>query len=417
MWAMDARTAESPPPIDRRPDRAIAAGGMVAAGALLAAGAIAALLPPDERRGIWLPLHLGLAGAASVAIAAMLPFFTASLAVARPVRPWIRTVGVTLPLIGILAVAVGIAWSPLALATAGGVTYMAGIAAVAFAALAPLARSTAPRRAFLGLAAAAALVDVACGALLGTLYAAGDSWVLEHWALVRPAHAWLNVLGFVGLTVATTLVHLWPTVLGGRIDAGRAGLAAGVGWAVGPPMVAAGFAFGSDPVARLGAAVTLVGALSLVAFAIARWRARGRWTTDLAWHRAAIGHLGAGIAWGGAGAAAASALVLARGASADAWSSAVLVAIGVGWIAQTLVGAWTHLLPTIGPGGPVLHAAQRGILGRGSLARVALWQVGVAGLAVGVAADVVALAVGGCLVVGAVAVASVGLLALAARRR
>ena len=225
------------------------------------------------------------------------------------------------------------------------------------------------------------------------------------------------MLGFVGLTVATTLVHLWPTVLGTRNDAGRTGLATGVGWAVGPPLVAAGFVAGSDGIARVGAAVTLAGAASLVAFTAARWRTRGRWTIDLAWHRTAIGHLGAGIAWGAAGACAAAALVLARGAAADAWSSAVLVTIGVGWIAQTLVGAWTHLLPTIGPGDPVLHAEQRRILGRGSNARLALWQVGTAVLAIGVVADVAAIAVAGGLTVGGVVVASVVLLAASARTR
>jgi nitrite reductase (NO-forming) len=221
----------------------------------------------------------------------------------------------------------------------------------------------------------------------------------------------------VGLTVATTLVHLWPTVLGSRIDPGWTGLAAGIGWAVGPPVVAVGFVAGSDTIARTGAVVTLVGAASLLAFTATRWRARGRWTIDLAWHRAAIGHLGAGVAWGAAGAGAASALVLARGAAADAWSSAVLVPIGVGWIVQTLVGAWTHLLPTIGPGDPALHAAQRRLLGRGASPRLVLWQVGTAGLAVGVVADAAPVAAAGSAAVGIVVVASVALLARATRVR
>ncbi len=405
------------PIVDRRADRAIAAGGIVAAGALLVAGVLASLLPPDLRHGIWLPLHLGIAGAASVAISAVLPFFTATLGVAPPVRPAIRTIGVTLPLIGIAAVAVGVAWGPMSLAAAGGATYLAGIGVVAYAALAPLARSAAPRRLALGLAAAAALADVAAGALLGTLYAAGWPPVLARWDLLRPAHAWLNVLGFVGLTVATTLVHLWPTVLGARIRAGRSGLVMGVGWAVGPPLVAVGLAIDSDTLARAGAAATLVGAASLAAFAILRWRARGRWTIDPAWHRTAIGHLGAGVAWGTGGVGCAAVLVLARGASPDAWSSAVLVALGVGWIAQTLVGAWTHLVPTIGPGDPVLHAAQRRILGRGWLARLVLWQLGAACLAVGVAVDLAAPSVVGGIIVGGVVVASGGLLASAVRAR
>ncbi len=409
--------------VDRRPDRSIAAGGIAAAGALVVAGVLAALLPPEARRGIWLPVHLGIAGASSVAIAAMLPFFTATLAVSRPVHPAIRALGVTLPLVGILEVAVGIAWGPTGLATAGGLAYIAGVATVAYAALAPLARSKAPRRVALGLAAGAALADVACGALLGTLYAAGTPQVLADWGLLKPAHAWLNVLGFVGITIVTTLVHLWPTILGTRIRAGRSGTAMGVGWSLGPPLVALGFAIDSDFVARTGAVVALSGAAALAGFGIARWRSRGRWTIDLPWHRAAIGHLGAGIAWGTAGGAAAAALVLANGASPAAWSPVVLVALGVGWVAQTLVGAWTHLLPTIGPGGPALHASQRATLGRGSSVRLVAWQAGTALLAAGGVADLLpvpaagpSLVVAGGAIVGATAIVSVALLARAVTR-
>jgi nitrite reductase (NO-forming) len=421
MGVMDGQPGTDTAVVDRRPDRAIAAGGIAAAGALIVLGVLAALLPPETRRGIWLPVHLGVAGASSVAIAAVLPFFTATLGVARPVRPAIRTIGVTLPLVGILAVATGIAWGPSGLAVAGGLTYLAGVAVVAYAALAPLRRSTTPRRLALGLAATAALADVAVGALLGTLYASGAAWVLEHWGLLKPAHAWLNVLGFVGVTIVTTLVHLWPTVIGTRIVPGRAGVGAGIGWGLGPPLVALGLAMGSDFVARTGAVVALSGAVSLAAFGVERWRVRGRWTSDLAWHRAATGHLAAGVAWGAAGGGAAAVLVLVHGASPAAWSSAVLVALGVGWIAQTIVGAWTHLLPTIGPGGPVLHAAQRTGLGRASTARLVAWQAGTALLAAGAVADGWAAAAGagpalvtaGGLVVGAAAIASVMLLARA----
>ena len=161
------------------------------------------------------------------------------------------------------------------------------------------------------------------------------------------------------------------------------------------------------------------GAASLAAFGIARWRTHGRWTIDMSWHRAAIGHLAAGIAWGAAGAAAASALVLANGASPAAWSAAVLVALGVGWVAQTIVGAWTHLVPTIGPGDPALHAAQRATLGRASLARLAAWQAGTALLVAGAAAggdDGAALVTTGGIVAGATAIGSVGLLGRAMLR-
>jgi hypothetical protein len=127
------------------------------------------------------------------------------------------------------------------------------------------------------------------------------------------------------------------------------------------------------------------------------------------------------MAWGAVGGSVAAGLVLVHGASLAVWSSAVLLALGVGWIAQTIVGAWTHLLPTIGPGGPVLHAAQRTILGRAPMARLAAWQLGTMLLVAGAVADgspaaagtAQALIAAGALVAAAAAIASVGLLARA----
>jgi nitrite reductase (NO-forming) len=407
-----------PPAIDRRDDRMISAAGIALAGALLAVAAASTFLPPELRRGTWLPIHLGLAGAASVAIAAMLPFFAATLAIARPVDPLIRATGIVLPLLGIVGVAAGLAWGPRGLAEAGGVTYLAGIATVAIATFVPLARSTVPRRGALAATAAAALADVALGAILGTLYASNALWVLERWAALKPAHAWLNILGFVGVVVTSTLVHLWPTVLGARIRAGGSAVVVGAGWALGPPVVAAGFAAGSDAVARLGAVVTLIGVAGLAVFAIREWVGRGRWTTDPAWHLAATGHVGAGIAWGCGGTVVAAALVLAHGASPDAWSAAaVLPAVGLGWIVQTLVGAWTHLVPTIGPGDPAAHAAQRRRLGRWAGGRLVAFEVGVALVAAGLPAGSVAVAGAGVAAAGASLAVSVALLAAALRVR
>jgi hypothetical protein len=163
--------------------------------------------------------------------------------------------------------------------------------------------------------------------------------------------------------------------------------------------------------------VLLTGVVALVAYGTTRWRVRGRWTLDLAWHRTAIGHLAAGIAWAAIGAAGAAGLVLARGAEPDAWSSVILVPLGIGWVAQTLVGAWTHLIPTVGPGGPALHAAQRTVLGRGWSVRLAAWQVGTALIAVGAIAGAGTAVAAGGIVVGMAAVVSVGLLVLAVRLR
>jgi hypothetical protein len=54
------------------------------AAAFLVAAAASLTLPAGATRGLWLPLHLALAGAATTAIAAVMPFFAAAFAAAPP---------------------------------------------------------------------------------------------------------------------------------------------------------------------------------------------------------------------------------------------------------------------------------------------------------------------------------------------
>ncbi|MEO7663571.1 MAG: hypothetical protein ABIV26_00465, partial [Candidatus Limnocylindrales bacterium] len=76
--------------ISRSTDRRIAYAGLMVSAVYLGLAVASLLLPPAMRLGTWLPAHLALAGAAATAIAAVLPFFTAALVVAQPVRPAIR---------------------------------------------------------------------------------------------------------------------------------------------------------------------------------------------------------------------------------------------------------------------------------------------------------------------------------------
>ena len=94
---------------------------------------------------------------------------------------------------------------------------------------------------------------------------------------------------------------------------------------------------------------------------------------------------------------------------------AVAAALGIGWIAQVLIGSWSHLLPAIGPGDPVAHARQRAMLGRAATARVSALNVGVALATFGALAKVATVGVVG-LVVCAAALA-VSLLAFAGAAR
>jgi nitrite reductase (NO-forming) len=75
----------------------------------------------------------------------------------------------------------------------------------------------------------------------------------------------------------------------------------------------------------------------------------------------------------------AAAGVLGDGANPAGWSLPALIGpLVIGGIAQILVGAMTHLLPAIGPGDQVRHAAQRRPLGRAATARLVALNAGAA---------------------------------------
>ena len=59
---------------------------------------------------------------------------------------------------------------------------------------------------------------------------------------VPAAHAWLNLFGFVSLSVAATMIHLLPTVAGTRILRRRSADLAIVGLGLGPPLRLQGLA-------------------------------------------------------------------------------------------------------------------------------------------------------------------------------
>jgi len=369
--------------ISRSADRRITFAGLAAAAVFLALAAASILLPPAIRLGTWLPVHLALAGAAATAIAAVLPFFTTALVVARPVRPAIRIGGIALVAFGALSVMTvyGHALGQVVPATLAGGSFLAGIVLVGVAALAPLRGALGPRRMILERAYALALANVLVGATIATLVVGGNLTVGGAWGGLKPAHAWLNLVGFAGLVIVATLAHLAPTVVGTRLRPRASSRLAIVGIAVGAPLIATGYATGLDVVARAGAAAVLGGALGIAAhgFVINFDPDRGRWTTEFGWHRAAAWALLAGQAWFGLGLAVAAARVLVLGAQPAAWSLTILLGpLVIGGVIQILIGAMTHLLPAIGPGDPIRHAGQRRLLGSAATVRIGILNAGAA---------------------------------------
>lgn len=397
--------------IDRGPERRVVLAGLIGAAAFLAAAGVARLT--GFGGGSWISLHLALAGGAGLAIAALLPHFTVSLAGARPASWRVRVAGLALVASGAAAVTLGYPSGWQAVAIVGAFAYLAGLLVSAATAFIP-ARAGLGRR--FGVVEAAYGLALANGALavsLAILHLAGVATVNGAWLEIKPAHAWLNLIGFLSLVVAATLIHLYPTVVGSRIRSRPALVVLVGGVGLGAPLTALGYATGSDPVAQGGALAVAAGAAALAVVAVGAWSGRGRWTTDASWHRLTIGHLSAAIGWFGVGTAILAVGVVGNGADPTGWSLARAVGpIVIGWALQALVGAWSHLLPSVGPGDAPRHAAQRRVLGRWAGPRLVAWNGGTA-LILGGAFGPAWLDRGGLVLVGATLVASLELLARA----
>jgi nitrite reductase (NO-forming) len=370
-------------PIRRDADRRLTAAGVALALAFVV-GAVAAVV---LGRGPWMDLHLLLTGGAGVAIGAVMPFFTAALAAAPPARPVARGAVIVALAVGALTIALAVPVAARAASLVGAGVYLLGLIGLAAVTVGPMRRALGPKRWPVLVAYLVGIAFVIAGVTLVTGMLHTFAPVTERWAVLKPVHAWLNLIGFVGLTIAGTYIHLVPTVLGARIVEGRTAWVAIGGLAAGVGAVAAGFAIEADPLARAGALLAIVGAAAVPAYVAkaARQPTRGRWTTDPGWHAFTTWSLVASSAWFAAGVWAAAGLVIGAGASPAGWSLAVVgVPLAVGTVLQAVLGAAAHLVPTIGPGDGSSRRRARGLLGRGAWLRVVGFEAGVVALAIGV---------------------------------
>lgn len=214
----------------------------------------------------------------------------------------------------------------------------------------------------------AAAAMLAAGAALGALIAtAGSSSNLVL------AHALLNVLGWVGLTVAGTVVTLWPTILRTRADdfAARGAVRALPVLAAGLAIAAVGAAAAALPVVVLGL-LGYLGGLSVLGVSL--WRAARRSAPG---SFAALSVGAALIWWAGSVAAivvGGIAAIVTQGGF-DALSrtvNAVVPYFAAGFAAQILIGALSHLVPVVLGGGPAPVRVGTAALDRGGPLRVAV---------------------------------------------
>lgn len=205
--------------------------------------------------------------------------------------------------------------------------------------------------------AAAACLPV--GATFGVLLARGqdDTW---HARLLL-AHTLTNLLGWLGLTVAATMLTLWPTVLRTRADAHAERLARQAlpvllgGWA----LSVGGSLLGTPQVAAAGLALYAAGLVWTGRALLWVWREfrrlHGPGTVRERPARAGYAGGALGLAWlWFAGAVLATAGVVLGSEPGrplvDAYQLLVPVWV-VGFALQLLTGALTYLLPTVLHGG------------------------------------------------------------------
>jgi nitrite reductase (NO-forming) len=352
-------------PLSRRTWYALTNGVVV--GWIVAAG-VALLCAGIRSAPAWLAVHLMLLGGATSAILIWSHHFADTIlrkAGSRRRRLGVRLAAHTVGALGVLVGVTAGLW-PLVLA-AGAV--VAGVAAWHGTELALRLRRALPSR-FGPLVAyyVAASLALVVGVAMGVTIARSDLGGTAHDRMFV-AHVVMNVLGWVGLTVVGTVVLLWPTVLHARIDE-AGGRRSRVGlWALCAGLVVIGLAClaGVWPGILLGLVIYLAG-LAVVGADLVTQARRTPPVTFAGWS------IGAALLWF-AGTVVAFAL---RVALAGSWREVaagfltLLVPFGVGFAAQLVLAALSHLLPVVFGGGPVKVRATNAELDRFALFRVVL---------------------------------------------
>jgi nitrite reductase (NO-forming) len=344
----------------------IVSGSLVPA--WLAAAVVLTVLHRTVPSAGWLLVHLLLLGAVSTAILIWSQHFADTLLRRKALGHRI-SLGwrISAHTMGAIAVMTGIVtgWFPLVLV--GGI--LVGLNALAHAVvIVGQSRGAMPGR-FAPLVRyyVASAVMLAGGVVLGILMARLDGGG-EAYERLFIGHLGLNLLGWVGLTVIGTIALLWPTVLHTKVAGGT--VAAGHTLAV---------LVGGLGILTLGclADLRLVAALGVLVYLIALGRVLGEGLVHLRRAPAvsfAGWSLGAAQVWF-------ALCTLGFGlqvAVAPSWTAAaagvetLVPYFAVGFAAQILLGALSHLVPVVLGGGPAALKATAAELDRGGLVRVVL---------------------------------------------
>ena len=337
----------------------------------LAATVVVALVHPFVPAPRWLMIHLLLLGAVSHSILVWSRYFTDALLHSPDEDRRGQNRRLLVLNVGVVAVVGGVPSGVWPLTLLGATAVASAVLWHGWTILRQL-RAALPARFGASVryyVAAACFLPVGAG--LGTALARGlaDPWQTR----LVVAHASVNLLGWVGLTVVGTLVTLWPTMLRTRIaDGAERASARALPVLVCSVLVAAGGASaGLRPVAALGIAGYVAGLL-LTAPAIVDAVRRKPPTAFPAWS------VLAGLTW-----LVGALVTLAVGiGTASSWPRAddvfdlVTPFLAAGFGAQVLLGALSYLVPVALGGGPTPVRAANAVLDRGAPLRLVATNAG-----------------------------------------
>jgi nitrite reductase (NO-forming) len=325
--------------------RSVTALYQTAARAWLTAAGMSLLLPPVARGGIWLPLHLALAGAISSAISGAMQNFMLALTATPPPRERLVIAQFGLVTSGAGLIAIGVPTSTASLAAAGGVAFVAAMAILGWMLLRAWRRSLTRRHRLPMSAYGAAVAFVLLGGTFGALMS-GRAVGGEAFLRIRHAHMTANVMGFASLTVVGTLITLLPTVLRVRMPPWRGG-AVLTSLVAGVALQLAGWLLRWDVALAVGGLAYAAAALGVV------WLVSSVLRIERSWAIPASGlHLMAGVAWFVAGSLGLARALIDGPGGFDRFRTVFLVEFVGGFLIQVLLGAWAYLLPMQRPGHP-----------------------------------------------------------------
>nr|WP_239022368.1 hypothetical protein [Raineyella fluvialis] len=320
---------------------------------------------PEPR---WLMVHLLLLGAVSNAIIVWSGYFTDAILRGTGDHGRRDTAILGLLNLGAIGVVAGLVADNRPSLWIGAT--LVGLAAVAHAVtLAFRVRASLPARFTITVryyVSAALMLPV--GAWLGTRLAAVPDMGAEH-ARYLLAHLALNLLGWVGLTIAGTVITLWPTMLRTRADDATVTVGRRAWWLLAPSTVllAAGSLAGLRWVAVLAALGYLAG-LALIAVPLTREALAKRPYDFGTWSM-----LAGLLWWAGCVAAVAVDLTTAKDLAAGVEGLHALTGpFAAGFVAQVLFGALSYLLPVVVGGGPSIVRRTTAVADQASVARVVL---------------------------------------------